>query len=50
MNILYDYQMFTRQNYGGVSRYFVEIISHLPKQVNDVVSIAVKHSNNFFCR
>jgi len=27
MNILYDYEIFARQRYGGVSRYFYEIIS-----------------------
>ena len=25
MNIIYDHQIFSRQNYGGISRYFVEL-------------------------
>ena len=29
MKILYDYQAFSRQFYGGVSRYFVELARHL---------------------
>lgn len=28
MNILYDYQAFTRQVYGGISRYFFELIKY----------------------
>ncbi len=28
MNILYDYQVFTRQIYGGISRYFFELIKY----------------------
>jgi glycosyltransferase involved in cell wall biosynthesis len=29
MKILYDYEIFTRQRFGGVSRYFYELIRHL---------------------
>lgn len=29
MKVLYDYQAFSRQFYGGVSRYFVELARHL---------------------
>ncbi len=29
MKILYDYQIFLRQKYGGISRYFFELISNL---------------------
>lgn len=28
MNILYDYQVFTRQSHGGISRYFFELIKY----------------------
>lgn len=30
MKILYDYQMFSIQKYGGITRYFCEIIKNLP--------------------
>jgi glycosyltransferase involved in cell wall biosynthesis len=35
MNLLYDFQIFSMQRYGGVSRYFYEIISGLIKK-NDI--------------
>ncbi len=28
MNVLYDYQIFSRQRYGGISRYFYELIKY----------------------
>lgn len=33
MKIFYDHQVFSWQNVGGVSRYFVELIRHLPGDV-----------------
>lgn len=39
MNILYDHQIFEHQRVGGVSRYFSEIINHLPQDVNADVSV-----------
>lgn len=32
MNILYDYQIFSSQKYGGISRYFIELVRHLSAQ------------------
>lgn len=31
MNILYDHQTFSMQNYGGISRYFVELMKNMPQ-------------------
>ena len=39
MRILYDYQAFTRQFYGGVSRYFVELARRLSRQEHTEVKI-----------
>ena len=39
MRILYDYQAFSRQFYGGVSRYFVELARRLSRQENTEVKI-----------
>lgn len=39
MKVLYDHQIFEHQRIGGVSRYFTEIIRHLPKDVEADVSI-----------
>lgn len=39
MKVLYDHQIFEHQRIGGVSRYFAEIISHLPSDVKADVSV-----------
>ncbi|MDC0255964.1 glycosyltransferase, partial [Bacteriovoracales bacterium] len=46
MNVLFDHQIFQIQKYGGISRYFYEIIrqGHIDSEVN--FKLAVKHSYN----
>lgn len=44
MKILYDYQAFTMQYYGGVSKCFCELISNFPKDV--CTEIGIVQSNN----
>ena len=44
MKVLYDYQAFTMQYFGGVSKSFCELISHFPKDVS--VEMGVVQSNN----
>lgn len=44
MKILYDYQAFTMQYFGGVSKCFCELISNFPTDIN--YEIALKYSNN----
>lgn len=39
MKILYDHQIFEHQRIGGISRYFAEIIRHLPDDVEADVSV-----------
>lgn len=34
MKVLYDYQMFSIQKYGGITRYFCEIIKNLPPNIH----------------
>ena len=34
MKVLYDHQVFSWQKFGGVSRYFVELIKHLPSDID----------------
>ena len=38
MRVLYDYQIFQDQKYGGISRYFCEIISRFPKEITPIIS------------
>ena len=39
MKILYDYQQFTMQKYGGISRYLYEIITRIGKYKADEVKV-----------
>jgi glycosyltransferase involved in cell wall biosynthesis len=39
MKILYDYQIFQFQRFGGISKYFTEIITELPAKVKYKISI-----------
>lgn len=48
MKVLYDYQAFTMQYFGGVSKCFCELISNLPKEVK--TKIAIFQSNNVHLR
>jgi glycosyltransferase involved in cell wall biosynthesis len=50
MKIMYDHQIFTSQRYGGISRYFSEIISGL-KKYNDIqIEIPIILSNNEYLK
>jgi glycosyltransferase involved in cell wall biosynthesis len=46
MNIFYDHQIFTMQKYGGISRYFYELISRLCQEVGVDVSLFLGFSIN----
>lgn len=48
IQVLYDHQIFELQRYGGVSRYFFEIISRFIKERRLNPSIAVSISSNNF--
>ena len=41
MKILYDHQIFGSQKFGGISRYFVELMSRLPADIDFSNSITV---------
>lgn len=47
MKILYDQQIFSFQNYGGISRYFYELIERVEKTNNEVL-VDGKFSNNAY--
>ena len=44
MKILYDYQAFSWQEFGGVSNCFVQLIKNLPSDVN--VDLAIRETDN----
>ncbi len=50
MKIFFDYQMFSYQNYGGISRYFYELMCNINKfQLADFY-LSTKYSNNYYLR
>ncbi|BDQ03132.1 glycosyltransferase family 1 protein [Ignavibacterium sp.] len=46
LKVLYDHQCFSYQEYGGVSRYFVELIKHLNSLYFAETDLSIKYSNN----
>lgn len=48
MKILFDHQIFTIQSYGGISRYFTQIILNLPNDWS--YEIPVRYSDNEYLR
>ncbi len=48
MKIIYDQQIFTLQKYGGISRYFIELYSHLLKTGMVKPKISVIYSENVY--
>jgi len=48
IRILYDHRIFEMQQYGGVSRYFYEIINEFVQSSDIKPSISIAVSNNYF--
>lgn len=48
LKVLYDHQCFAYQEYGGVSRYFVELIKHIKTSESIKAELALKFSNNHY--
>jgi glycosyltransferase involved in cell wall biosynthesis len=48
VKVAFDHQIFSRQRYGGISRYFFELASRLPADtVSEVSVVAPLHINNY---
>jgi glycosyltransferase involved in cell wall biosynthesis len=50
MKILYDHEIFTRQDYGGISRYFSELMDKFSIDKNMFVKFPIFFSNNQYLR
>jgi glycosyltransferase involved in cell wall biosynthesis len=50
MKILYDHQMFYRQNHGGITRYFVELIKGLNNIGSIDIQLSVGATNNNYLK
>jgi len=48
MRVLYDHQIFTSQRYGGISRYFFELIQQYMKDPKIRITLSVNHSDNIY--
>ncbi len=48
MKVLFDHQCFAQQQYGGVSRYYYQLIKELNKLPDVEVELSLKYSNNFY--
>lgn len=50
MKILYDHQAFEMQKFGGISRYFSELISQLDGSPTATVEVAIQYSHNEYLK
>jgi glycosyltransferase involved in cell wall biosynthesis len=47
MKVLYDYQTFINQKFGGISRYFIELLNQI-NFTDDKCTVAVLYSDNIY--
>lgn len=50
MKVLFDHQIFDRQRYGGISRYFANIYNAAQKSSNIEVEISILSSENYYMK
>ena len=50
MRVLFDHQIFSYQKYGGISRYFFELINQINKMENIRAKLALAYSDNVYLR
>jgi glycosyltransferase involved in cell wall biosynthesis len=50
IKVLYDFQTFTAQKVGGISRLFFELISHFAGSKDISVDLALRYSENFYLK
>lgn len=50
MKILYDHQMFHRQQHGGITRYFAELIKGLTNIGNIEIQLSIGETNNNYVK
>lgn len=50
MKVLFDHQIFSRQQYGGISRYFANIYHAIENSDNIEAEISVLHTNNYYIK
>jgi glycosyltransferase involved in cell wall biosynthesis len=48
IRVLFDHQVFTWQRYGGISRYFADLLTYLPTETTVAPTIALRYSDNAY--
>lgn len=48
INLMYDYQILLMQHYGGISRYFYEVITRLPEEEFQLFFPVIRNMNYYF--
>ena len=50
MKVMYDHQIFSTQVYGGISRYFIELMKKIEKDDEIKYDLPLKISNNYYLK
>ncbi len=50
MRLIFDYQIFSAQKHGGISRYFCNLIGHLKKDPELDISLPIHHHDNEYLK
>jgi len=50
VKVLYDHQIFTSQIYGGISRYFIELMKNFENDNEIKYELSLKYSNNYYLK
>ncbi len=50
MKVLYDHKIFTIQIYGGISRYFCELLKNFESDDEIEYKVSLKYSNNYYLK
>jgi len=50
MKVLYDHQIFASQIYGGISRYFYELLQNFESDDGMGCEVSLKYSNNYYLK
>jgi len=50
MKVLYDHQILSKQIYGGISRYFVELMKNFKDDDEIEYKISLEYSNNYYLK
>ncbi len=50
IRILYDHQIFSYEKYGGISRYFAQLIKYCQTNYNCAFDLSLKYSNNLYLK